>query len=42
MRMIKYEGRSTVDELLKDPFLQWDLDDKSTNLALGIFGNHKI
>ena len=39
MKMIRYEGRSTVDELLSDPYLQ---ELEKMNYSLGIFGMKKF
>ena len=39
MKMVKYEGRKTVAELLEDPFLK---DAGEVKLELGVFGMQKI
>lgn len=39
MRMLRYEGRSTVDELLADPYLE-EIPD--IEYELGIFGLKKF
>ena len=39
MKMVKYEGRKSVGELLEDPYL---IGMEEGSLELGIFGTQKI